>query len=94
MDNTLPENYVDIGAGAMHAQDLAKFTADIDRFLKYLPAAIRMAECENDENVRATIWCHAEDPEALMLTIAEHSELLTRLAYTIQVTGRPPGPTH
>ncbi len=90
----LPINYVNLGPIALHVHDLARYTADVERFQKYLPATMRMLDAEGDEIERAEIWREADCWQDLLTTIAEYSDLLTRLAYTAQVQGRLPGVRH
>ena len=72
--NKLPAGYIEISDVAIPISRLEKFTTDVDRFLKYLPAATEI----NNHEPRSPRW----------IEIAESAENIKDLAATVGELGR------
>lgn len=86
---SLPPGYINLGPASLHVADVKRFTADINRFRKYLPMVLALwplaPGCEEEQD----IWENAESVDDLLITITEHFDFVQRWYYTQSVMAGP-----
>lgn len=92
MNGALPAGYVDLGTHAIHIGKLRERLPDVDRFMRYLPHALKLQDHEPGSPEAFAVFDEAaparSEAEAFILTVRELGELQLAAANDLQAEAK------